>query len=80
MEANMEARMGNTNINKINDTNYYNGRRFSTIYTTNGSNNTVLVRPNASLPRKLPTSMNRNAYYGYSHGECPDIRVPFACA
>lgn len=77
MEANMEARIGNTNINKINDTNYYNGRRYSTIYTSTG-NNTVLVRPNASLPRKLHTSLNRNAYYGYSHGKspCVYIRVP----
>lgn len=71
MEANMESRMGNANINKINDTNFYNGRRYSTtLYTTNG-NNTVLVRPNASLPRKLHTSINRNAYYGYSHGKYP---------
>lgn len=73
MESNMEARIGNTNSNisnsnnKINDTNYFHGGRYS-IYTTNG-NNTVLVRPNASLPRKLHTGINRNAYYGYSHGK-----------
>lgn len=74
MESNMEARMGNTNgingnnisnsTNKINDINYFHGGRYS-VYTSNG-NNTVLVRPNASLPRKLH---NRVAYYGYSHGK-----------
>lgn len=81
MEANMEARIGNANINniiggnKINDAGYFNGRRYSTTYTTNG-NNTVLIRPNASLPRKLHTSINRNAYYGYSHGKLSKNTLP----